>query len=86
MRYLSVTVLAAALATPAIAATPPAKEAKPIAEKKICRSSVATGSIMPKRVCRTSSEWAQIDRANADEVDRYGSNRPATGLGSTPGG
>jgi hypothetical protein len=85
MRYLFAAVIATVVALPATAATPPAKDIKPVPEKKICRASVATGSIMPKRICRTASDWAQIDRANADQVDRYGSNRPATGLGSTPG-
>lgn len=37
------------------------------AEKKVCRDMTPTGSRVPKRECRTKSEWASIDAANADE-------------------
>ena len=50
----------------AAAAPTPAK-----AEKKSCRSSGTTGSIMPgKRVCHTRAEWDQIDGANQAQNDR----------------
>jgi hypothetical protein len=39
------------------AAAAPAAPAAPVKEKKICRSEEVTGSIMPKRVCRTKAEW-----------------------------
>jgi hypothetical protein len=38
--------------------------AGPIKEKKVCRSEIATGSILPKRVCRTQKQWDDIDFAN----------------------
>lgn len=41
------------------AAPPPAQK-----EKKICRREEVTGSIMPKRVCRTAEEWRQIDKTS----------------------
>jgi len=48
--------------TTAEPAQPPA--AKP---KKICRSEVGTGSILPKRTCLTQQEWDA--RARATEGD-----------------
>jgi hypothetical protein len=44
-------------------------------DKKMCRKIETTGSIMPaKRVCRTKSEWAQIDRANGNNAERMMTN------------
>jgi hypothetical protein len=43
--------------------------------KKMCRRIETTGSIMPaKRVCRTKSEWAQIDQTNGNNVGRTMTN------------
>ena len=50
--------LAAALVQSAEAAPPPAAPAKP--EKKVCRSMVMSGSIMPKRACMSREEWAKL--------------------------
>lgn len=33
--------------------------------KRVCRSVETLGSKIPKRVCRTQGEWAQLDRANS---------------------
>jgi len=45
--------------------------AAPVKEKKVCRSEEVTGSIMPKRVCRTQAEWtaynAQINAHVRDQ-------------------
>jgi hypothetical protein len=59
--------------------------AKPAKEKKICRRDVATGSIMPRSVCRTRAEWdaltaqgqTDLDRARDDQQSRamVGGNR-----------
>lgn len=47
--------------------------------KRICRSAVATGTIMAHRTCHTKAEWAAIDaeaerafenRGNANTVER----------------
>jgi hypothetical protein len=44
-------------------------------DKKMCRKIETTGSIMPaKRVCRTKSEWAQIDQANGNNAERTMTN------------
>lgn len=49
---------------------------QPPKEKKICRTEVATGSIMPKRVCRTAAEWAAIEHEQEDVTrDEYQPNR-----------
>lgn len=49
----------------------------PAPEKKICRRDVATGTIMPKRTCRTRAEWAQIDAATATMTDQTMRQRAA---------
>lgn len=63
--FLSATLAAAD--TPSPAPAPTAEQPKP---KKICRSVVVTGSIMPNRVCRTKEEWAAINAQRIDETDR----------------
>lgn len=56
--------LAVALQVPVAQPTP--APATPKTEKKICRRSVATGSIMAMRTCRTQTEWSQVDADAAD--------------------
>jgi hypothetical protein len=67
--FIIAALLAAAPATDGPAA--PAAPAAPVKEKKICRSEEVTGSIMPKRVCRTQAEWnayqAQIGNRIRDQ-------------------
>ncbi|WP_174287134.1 hypothetical protein [Sphingomonas bacterium] len=48
-----------------------AGEKKPVdPNKKICRQSEVTGSIMMgKSVCHTAAEWAQVDRQNASDSE-----------------
>jgi len=59
--------LAAANApAPATPVVPPA--AKPVKEKKICTTEDTTGSIVPKRVCRTQTEWEAENRAISRRV------------------
>jgi len=61
---------AAGETTPAAAASEAAQADKP---KKICRMETRTGSVMPKRVCRTP-EQVEADQAAAhaalDDVER----------------
>ena len=51
----------------------PSEAAQPDRPKKICRMETRTGSVMPKRVCRTP-EQAEADQAAAhaalDDVER----------------
>ncbi|HEX8840454.1 MAG TPA: hypothetical protein VF750_08310 [Sphingomicrobium sp.] len=56
---------AAALAGPVDAVPPPAEATTAAAtkEKKVCRDDPAsTGSIMPKRTCKTKAEWEALAR------------------------
>ena len=52
----------------------PATNAKKGKERKICRSETATGSVMPKRVCRTVAQIEEDER-NAERF-RDQQNRP----------
>ena len=56
----------------------------PAGAKKICKSIVPIGSIMPQRVCSTESEWAAFDAETGKTADsfnqlrRSGTLAPAT--------
>jgi hypothetical protein len=55
------------VAAPAVAqAQAPVPAAKP---KKICRSEVGTGSILPKRVCLTQQEWDARSQASEGDAE-----------------
>ncbi len=61
--FLVISLMASAIlsAAPAIA-----KDKKPEdPDKRICRSDIPTGSIMPERECHKASEWKVIDDENA---------------------
>ena len=58
----------------------PAKE-KPAKEKKVCKSDTKTGSIMPRRVCRTQAEWDEISARSQDDLDRMQSRDRARTVG-----
>ncbi|HEX8301014.1 hypothetical protein [Sphingomonas sp.] len=58
------TILISGLASAQDAAVDSAKPAK---EKKICRSLVPVGSIMPKRFCLTKNEWSRLD----DDIGKH---------------
>lgn len=59
-------------------ASQPAAE-KPAKEKKICKTDVGTGSIMPKRTCRTKAEWDALTEQSKGNLQRT-QNRDA-GMG-----
>ena len=61
---LSATSVQASGATPA---TPPARAPR---ERRICRSDERLGTILPRRVCRTASDWAAIDREQEKITNR----------------
>jgi hypothetical protein len=42
-------------------------EAKPAKSRRVCRRETATGSVMPKRVCRTA-EQVEADERNAERL------------------
>jgi hypothetical protein len=87
MRHAVLALVMLALGAPAAAegAPQPTKEKK---EKKVCRRTVDTGSIMPTKVCRTVTEWSKADAARARQTERDSQamrNRTPTG-GLNPGG
>lgn len=53
---------ASAPSTAAPAGEAPAAEAAPAKTKKVCRMETATGSVMPKRVCRTVAQMEEDER------------------------
>ena len=44
---------------------------KPNPDKKVCKRSVATGSIMPKVTCRTVSEWEEQTERSVALMERF---------------
>ena len=55
-------------------------EAKPAKEKKVCRSYKVTGSLTRRtRICRTESEWAEVDRATYKGVSDMQSSAGGAG-------
>lgn len=78
--------LALVLAAPTLAAasqgdhsshTTAEAEAKPEKTRKVCRSETATGSVMPKRVCRTVAQMEQDERSAErfrEQQNRMGSS------------
>lgn len=58
-----------ALSTPTLAKDTP--DANGDADKKVCkRETLSTGSIMPKRVCRTKAEWDAITAQSQRDLER----------------
>jgi uncharacterized protein involved in copper resistance len=77
MLRLTFLACAAALAMPAAAQTAPAAAPQaarqtpaPDKEKKVCKVDTSTGSIMPKRICKTADEWAAVEAANSGVPDQ----------------
>lgn len=66
---MSMLLMIAAIAAPQ---TPPATQAKPDSERRICRKIVDTGSLVRgKRECRTAAEWntlAGAARLNSEDI------------------
>lgn len=66
-----------------LAAPATAQESQPVApapEKKICRSTPATGSILgKKRECHTKAEWAAISEQSRAAREKYDNDLRAQG-------
>jgi len=61
----------AALAQEASPSSPAAKgSAKPVKERRICRSETTTGSMLSRSVCHTAAEWKAIEVANQEQIER----------------
>ena len=39
-------------------------------QKRVCKSSTATGSIMPTRTCKTKGEWEQIRQRSLAQLEQ----------------
>jgi hypothetical protein len=70
-------IFAAVVAAPAPAAdaasvqtAPAATAAPPVKPKLVCSSVIPTGSVMPKRVCLTSEQWAARSKSDLRDRDR----------------
>ena len=48
--------------------------------KKICKSIVPIGSIMPQRVCSTETEWAAFDAETGKTADKFNELRRSGAL------
>ncbi|HEY0114826.1 MAG TPA: hypothetical protein VGB54_03805 [Allosphingosinicella sp.] len=44
--------------------------ARPAAERRVCRVQERLGTILPRRVCRSASDWAAIDGVQERITDR----------------
>lgn len=80
---LAVAALAVILAAPAVADDQNVGTAKvdppsdivvtgqiPDADKRVCKTEVATGSIIPKRTCRSKGEWEDIRARSLARLER----------------
>lgn len=90
MRAMFAALAMIAAAAPAAAAEPVAaapEATAPAAQDtgRICRASVATGSIMQRKTCHTREEWARIDRETAEAMGHALDRRPLGGSGAKPG-
>ena len=74
--------VAPAAAQDSSGAAPAAPAAK---EKKICRNSVNTGSIMKTRICHTQAEWKEIEQRNARSNEQFRDRLDRGSIGTTGG-
>jgi len=84
---MRILMMAAATATLlAACASEPATDGTKVASAesgKICKSTTATGSNMPTRVCSTKAEWDKLDKQGQRGVDDFESAKETA---TTPGG
>jgi hypothetical protein len=79
---MSLLLIAALLAnaSPDAAAKPttatPSKDMS--AEKKVCRREIPTGSIMPKRFCKTQKEWDALSASGQETIKQVKDQSSAT--------
>jgi hypothetical protein len=55
-------------ATPQQVAAPAAAPAKPVKERRTCRSEAMIGSNIPTSTCHTKAEWDAIDHADQENA------------------
>ena len=68
--YLLVSAAVAQADVPAAPAAPPATKAKP--DKMICKTDSFVGSKIPRRICKTRSEWDQGREGAKDTMNNIG--------------
>ena len=74
----AVLAIAAAPASSQEAAPQPIE--RPVKERKICKSEVGTGSIMPKRICRTKADWDALTEQSRGNLERTQRVDAGTGM------
>jgi hypothetical protein len=80
--FASLVAFAGVVAGDQAATAQPAVNVSAAADKKVCKREIATGSVMPKRICKTQAEWDAITAAITDSLDRRANNdRSAGALG-----
>jgi hypothetical protein len=80
--FASLVAFAGVVAGDQAATAQPAVNVSAAADKKVCKREIATGSVMPKRTCKTQAEWDAITAASTDSLDRRANNdRSAGALG-----
>ncbi len=75
MRFSLPLLALALMASPAIAKKDGDDAPKDPMKKKMCRQSAETGTILPRRTCKTRGEWEAIDKTNAANAERALENR-----------
>jgi len=75
MRFALPLLALALSAAPALAKQGGDEAPKDPAKKKVCRQSAETGTILPRRTCKTRADWDAIDKANAANAERALENR-----------
>jgi hypothetical protein len=78
---VSVLAFLAASTAQATETAPPAP-APAVKEKKICRTDQLIGSTVPRRVCKTRSEWSAQNGGKAGQPAADGAQRPTPSSGS----
>ena len=63
------------ITTPALAKKDGDSAPKDPMQKKVCRESAETGTILPRRTCKTRAEWEAIDKVNGANAERALENR-----------
>jgi hypothetical protein len=77
--FASLVAFAGVVAGDQAATAQPAVNVSAAADKKVCKREIATGSVMPKRTCKTQAEWDAITAASTDSLDRRANNDRSAG-------
>lgn len=77
--FASLVAFAGVVAGDQAATAQPAVNVSAAADKKVCKREIATGSVMPKRTCKTQAEWDAITAASTVSLDRRANNDRSAG-------